>query len=293
MTVRTNVPAPSLGVSRYGLMHSVGGESGVRDFMRTHPAEGGADRWENGFLFLYDTCSGSGDAQDPCGPTFNTPVAVEGIADETPYLIWESESCSTFGNDAINLDGRVSRLLERSTSKQIEQEMYLGTRATATGWNNRFLTDTNAVILGGGTATPFLHSLTLLQGGIGRALDGARAMIHCTLETASKWFTYGGIYVKGNLLVDAFDNIIVPGIGYDGSAPSGQTAASANESWAMATDLIGVRLSGIKTTETLNARIDKDNNVDVVVARRTAHATYQCDQQAVLIDLCTVNCTAA
>lgn len=290
MTVRTNVPAPSLGASRYGLVHSVGGESGVTDFMRRFPSEEGSDRWENGFQFLYDSAEGTGAAQDPCSPTLTPAAALSDVADETPYLIWESLKCSTFGNDSVGLQVRASNLLERSTSKQVEQELYLGTRATAAGWNNRFLTDANAVVLNSGSTTSLLVALALLQGGIGRATEGARAMIHCTLETASKWFSYGAIYTKGNILVDAFDNIIVPGIGYDGSAPSGESAPGADEAWAFATDLVGVRLSPIKTTDVMNVRVDATNNVDVVIAQRTAHATYQCDQQAVLVDLCAVNC---
>lgn len=280
----SNVPAPIPRVSRFGLIHSVGGEAGVSQFMKENPSEKGSTRWEDGFDYTPESCMGTGAALDPCAPAGFVPAALDGPRDEFfPYLIHEELKCSTIGNDAVGLVDRTKRLLLRSTSRQVERELMFGLQAQAAGWDNPYLTDSNLTMVSD-DPVPFLDALAYLQQALVTCMDGGRGMIHTTHRLASKWFSFGAVYVENGMMLDGFGNIIVAGAGYF-------TEFGATE-LAIATGEVSVRLSEVQVVNEENTRIDATNNVDSVVATRVAAATWDCCQLGVTADICTANCTA-
>jgi len=171
-----------------------------------------------------------------------------------PYIIETMDTCSAFGWEERDFKGRALRWLDNATPQAIESEFWNGTLAQAKGYPNNFLTNSTSAAGGTdpnfynatpggnqsgtvGTPTTTVRALQILQDYIANAGFGGQGMIHVQPQTAPNLL---GARRVGKLLLDVFDNIIVPGSGYNGTGPIGYTT-SGGDVWIYATDLVMVR----------------------------------------------------
>ena len=109
-------------------------------------------------------------------------------------------------------------------------------------------------------------------------------MVHAPVRVVYAWAKAGLLRREAGLLLDALDNIIVPGAGYDGSGP---TEPESGALWVFATGLVDLRLSDVTTHEWT----DPTNNVKRVVATRLAAGTWDpCCVVGVKIDQSLCEC---
>lgn len=272
MSTHDRVPSPSIAPPRWpGLVASVGGEAAIRQFMSANPSDGGGNRWERGFSFLPNDCDSNrclplttcdgGFANGECDDAADLPDVV----DTVPLYYSEFSQCSTFTNDPDDLTRRATAKLERSTSFNLEYEFWTGTAHTMWGLDGQSLAGDSAT-LWGGSDVPLVCALAELQAQWAECSMGRRAMIHATPRTASLWYANNAIRRENGLLLDAFDNIVVAGTGYDGSDPRGTVDESATTAFAYISPVVSIRLSGIEVVQGL--RTDIGNNVDRATAYR-------------------------
>lgn len=151
------------------------------------------------------------------------------IVNYQPFLVVVEDSCSTWGFEERDFKGRALRLLENATPKALEAEFWSGTLATAKSYPNNFLTNSSApnfVDLTPGSVPSIARGQQILQDYLASTGFGGQGMIHCQPQTAPSLLNARRV---GNLLLDVFDNIIVPGVGYPGTTttigtPSNTTA---------------------------------------------------------------------
>ena len=89
-----------------------------------------------------------------------------------------------------------------------------------------------------GTPVSITKGLSLLQKAIADTGFGGQSMIHLQPEAAPNLLNTRR---QGKFMLDQFDNIIVPGVGYPGTAPDG-TAPATGTSWMYATDIVATRI---------------------------------------------------
>jgi hypothetical protein len=155
-----------------------------------------------------------------------------------PYLIVAEDWCSAFGFEERDFKGRASRLLENAKHQAIEREFWTGALAQAKGYPNRYLADANAQDLTPGAGPPSVaRGMQILQDALQQNGFGGQGMIHVQAQTAPNLL---GARRVGKLLLDIFDNIVVPGVGYPGTGPAGAIPA-VGTAWMFATDLVMAR----------------------------------------------------
>ena len=166
--------------------------------------------------------------------SYGNPTIVQNI----PFLVVTEDSCSAFGWSERDFKGRALRWLENATPQALEREFWRGDLAQLKGYPNNWLTNVNSVVdLTPGTVPSVTRGTQILQDALQQAGFGGQGMIHTQAQTAPNLL---GARRVGKLLLDVFDNIVVPGVGYDGSAPGGAQPA-AGTAWMYATDLVAVR----------------------------------------------------
>lgn len=172
-----------------------------------------------------------------------------------PWLMIAEDSCSTFGFEERDFKGRALRLLENGQYEALEREFWTGAQATASGWPNRFLTDSNLVDLTAGTAVSIARGQEMLQDYIASTGFGGQGMIHCQPQTAPNLLNARRV---GGLLLDIFDNIIVPGVGYPGTA-SGIAGSATGTAVMIASDLVMTRVEseGTVIPDTFAEAVDR------------------------------------
>jgi hypothetical protein len=187
-----------------------------------------------------DTGTPAPGAVPPVSNTTGGPGAYTNLAINTivPYLIVAEDSCSSFGFEERDFKGRALRLLKNAAPQAIEAEFWSGTLAQAKGYPNRYLTDSNLVDLTPGGGPPSVaRGQQILQDYIASQGFGGQGMIHCQPQTAPSLLNARRL---GPLLLDIFDNIIVPGVGYPGTA-AGIGTPAAGTAVMIASDLVMVR----------------------------------------------------
>jgi hypothetical protein len=126
------------------------------------------------------------------------------------------------------------------------------------------------------TAVSVVRGLGILQTIIARSGAGAQGMIHLTPEAAPNLLNSRRV---GKYLLDQFDNVIVPGVGYPGTGPS-VDAPPSTASWMYATDMVSTRIQ--KDTkvfpdsfaEALDRSQDGNPNTITFRAQRLAGASW-------------------
>lgn len=162
-----------------------------------------------------------------------------------PYVIVNEDWCSTWGWSERDYKGRALRLLENAKYAAVEKEFWGGAFAQSKSYPNPYLAQsstTNAmgqtVDLTPGTVPSVARGQQILQDALQQCGLGGQGMIHVQAQTAPDMLS---VRRNGNLLLDIFDNIVVPGVGYPGTAAAGGGAA-AGTAVMFATDLVAVRV---------------------------------------------------
>lgn len=155
-----------------------------------------------------------------------------------PPIFMVQDECSTFGFESRDFKGRALRLLENAVPQALEREFWTGQLAQAKGLPNNWLTNPATVTdLTPATVPSVARGMQILQDALQQTGFGGQGMIHVQAQTAPNLL---GSRRVGNLLLDIFDNIIVPGVGYPGTAPGGSIPA-AGTAYMYATDLVMTR----------------------------------------------------
>jgi hypothetical protein len=160
-----------------------------------------------------------------------------------PFLIVAEDYCSTFGFEARDFKGRALRLLDNGQHYALENEFWTGTLAQAKGYPNNYLANgsaANFVDLTAGTPVSVARGQQLLQDYLASTGFGGQGMIHCQPQTAPNLLNARRV---GKLLLDVFDNIIVPGSGYTGAATA-VTGSATGTAAMFATDLVSTLVEG-------------------------------------------------
>lgn len=265
-------PAP-LAAPRLSLLAAVApirevvvGAGGVPTDAGTARAIDGSPWREAAITWTPEPCGTEGDTYDiGCGPLdlLNLDISGDKSTVRTPehfyaFGVREPESCSNFGFAGVDTNVRADRAITLDEAKQVERELWTGRRAklnAAAGATeylfNRWLArDTAEPLTGnppavtqlkGGVAQNPTRALAELEQAVASNRSGGRGIIHATPRTVTYWTENGHLYRAGNVLLTvARDTVVIPGEGYDGSAPNGAVDATGDTAWAYATGWIEV-----------------------------------------------------
>lgn len=164
-----------------------------------------------------------------------------------PYLVMVEDWCSTWGWSERDFKGRALRLLENAKYAAVEKEFWGGAFAQAQGYPNPYLASsdtTNAmgqtVVITPGSIPSVARGQQILQDALQQCGFGGQGMIHVQAQTAPNLLNARRV---GNLLLDVFDNIVVPGVGYPGTGPVGDANFSpgAGNAWMFASPMVEFR----------------------------------------------------
>jgi hypothetical protein len=169
------------------------------------------------------------------GPYGNLPIVTC-----IPWLMIAEDSCSTWGFEERDFKGRAARLLKNASPQAIEREFWTGALATAMSWPNNYLTNSASYtdLTPGGGPPSVARGQQILQDYLASTGFGGQGMIHCQPQTAPSLLNARRV---GPLLLDIFDNIIVPGTGYNGVA-AGVGTSAAGTAVMFCTDLVMTRV---------------------------------------------------
>jgi hypothetical protein len=203
------------------------------------------EAWTRGIKYLPENLSAAvnrapndrSTVMDPDDPPNEDIVEVDPIAIVTHF------TCSSFGYQAIDYVGRAQRQNDLAVPAALELEFWDGAIAQASGAPNNYLTKSGeATILNTvlGTPVSIQAGLALLQDYL-RAGLGGQGMIHVVPGAAPSLLNVRRV---GKFMLDEFDNIVVPGVGYSGNGPISALKASpdAGTSWMFASDLVMTRV---------------------------------------------------
>jgi hypothetical protein len=261
----------------------------------TSPDTGEAVRWEGGGVeFEALPCNTETVPYVPGCTALDLDNALErpSIGKADTISLWKGVRCSSRPRELERGEARARQLLLVDQHRQLEHEFWTGDvhLAATPDLEGRWLAQ-DGVVEELSQDAPLLFGLAALQealgSGSGAGIGCGRGMIHCTLTTASLWFSASALRREGGLLLDVFDNIIVPGVGYDGSAPDGTVDASGETAWAYATGIVDTRLAEILTR---SAHDPADNDVDAIASREAIAYWDGCCHYGVNVNLCNTAC---
>jgi hypothetical protein len=244
-------------------------------------------RWEAGYQYLPEqTCLATG-VSDPCNAALSSIPANPDVVKVEPMLVWAGDKCSPFGWEAHDFVGRATRALLATESKLIAAELWKGTQAKTSGWDNHYLAaDAYADTLSTSPVSP-TTALDCLEQGLADCGNGMRGVIHCTRQLGSFWSSLGQTFRSVNgQIVTYMGTVIIPDAGYDGSGPQGQPRVDGSQ-WAYATLMPTVRRSPVEVIPGSFAEaLTKTTNLLEWRATRLATVSYpSCCQLAVEINL--------
>jgi hypothetical protein len=248
------------------------------------------ERWAAGVTWEPEGCGVSGVYDASTCPPDDTPIEIPDGRDTitaNPYVVWAGDKCSPW-ELARDWKGKAQRQLLATESYQIAFELWTGTQAQASNWDNRYLASPLSDVLTDGPESP-THALACLELGIAKAGKGRRGMIHATADVVTEWWARGALRREAGLILTVLDTIIVPDAGYDGSGPNGEPAADGSV-WAYGTEIVQVRHSAVRyvpSDEAISARnFDRSVNTVLFRAERDALATWDaCIHVAVEVDI--------
>src|SRR3990167_8401150 len=259
--------------------------------------DGNAPRWEGGGVGFTGLACG----EEPvpfisyCDTEALTDLGAEGETQFDPFNLWAGVRCSTMSSSIAAGEVRARAALEVDRHRQIEHEFWTGDVAAAESLPNLWLAQDGVAVelSGAGESSPLRYALAALQEALGSGSAGGpgcgRGMIHTTIQTAALWMAEQMVRREGALLLDAFDNVIVPGVGYDGSAPDGTIDGTGETAWAYATGIVDTRLGAVSM---LSAVRVEDNDVRVI-AQQPAIAYWDgCCHYGINVNLCLTGCGA-
>lgn len=278
---RAVVEAPYALPPRVGLLPTMAAVQGEDTY------RGATDRWGAGFAFAPEGC-GSVGVQNPCGGGSKDIDDNPAIVEAEPIALWAGDKCSPM--QARDYAARARRQLAAAESYQLANELWNGTLAkseTLPGggdWPNQYLTSESSDVLTSGPTSP-TDALAMLEYALGDCAHGARGVIHATRHAATYWQALNLLRREGNLLLTAFDTIVIADAGYGGAGPYG--TAEDGSQWAYATGMLQVRLGPIDVIGSdVSQQVDRSVNTVEVIAERLGSVAWDgCCHLAVELDL--------
>lgn len=252
---------------------------------RSIPPEG--DRWISG-VGIWPYPRDLPDVFDPCQPSSSaghtkdagTPTQEERFG---AYNVLEGITCTTrsFGSNQVGeWQRRAQVALNAYQHWAIEREFWTGalkpdnphlaqTQNTIPGGNPALPTTS----LNGGNATSIKNAIALLEQQI--ADKGGNGVIHLRPAVFSQFAEQeGAVSITNGVARTKLGTILVPGVGYVGSAPDGTLPATTVE-WAYATGPVEIRKSEVKVLpETVSQATDRRQNTTTFRAELYALVTW-------------------
>jgi hypothetical protein len=240
------------------------------------------EKWVRGFAYLPENGSAAinrapGDVttvDDPTEPPNLAKVEVQ------PWDVGVKMSASSLnGEEQIDYLGRVQRQSDAAAPYGIEYEFWTGELAQANSWPNNYLASSNSedITPTPGTPVTMAEGLGLIQSYLSNTGFGGQGMIHLVPEAAPNLLNSRRV---GKFLLDQFDNIIVPGVGYQGTGPTGD-APPTGQTWIYGTDLVAVRLqkNPVVFPKLLSQALDRSEggNPNLITFRATRFAAAYWD----------------
>ena len=237
--------------------------------------------------------------------------------DYIPFNIEVEDYASTLGSLNEDRFERVLKILEATTGKAVERELWSGDSAkVGTGTSgspsanaNNYLTksgaSTNVTVTSAGDNIRI--ALANLEASLAGCPYGNRGVIHMTRKTAThltcmgviERVDYSGrldpqdVNTKGQALVTALGTPIIVGAGYSGDGPVGATGATATATteWMFATGYVDVHLGAKKVLneDLQRATAASTNDIHLRAARAAAVHFEPCCHYAVRVDLSLIN----
>ena len=230
------------------------------------------EMWTRGFGWTPDFTYASAvqAADDLSSDDYSVPGDLPAIQYFQPYLVKTVIAASAFGWSEVDYQGRAQRALDLLTPSLLEAEFWDGTLAQAKSYPNNFLTnagDANFVDLTPSVGTPvsIARGLAILQQALGDSeappsdqesniKPSGQGMIHMPLEVSLSLLNVRRV---GKLMLDVYDNIIVPGTGYSGDSPL-EVELPEGSVYMYATDMVMTRIGKPRTfPETLADALDR------------------------------------
>lgn len=211
------------------------------------------DRWVGGYYwepeqaYVYKQAyMASGDYMANCTEFLQVPPYPDSYCDPVevkPFLIFATESASTFDRKNRDFYGRATRKLLASEPWMIEYNFMTG----AVSGSPYVLDPANSIqTVTSGPLAPW-HALANLEQAVKESeyMTGERVMIHVRPHVLIELAASTLIRKEGNLWLTPMDSIIVPGWGYPGTGPDGEPVTVGSE-WIYATGHVEIRRDKIK-----------------------------------------------
>lgn len=283
------VPAPAIQASTVGLLNTV---------RAINLADG---HWEQGYSFQPNGCLPTVAVGAQCSDEDMSPLDISDLppfVNTVPFLLATVAHCTSLvGTSRDDLSAAVARVLDLTTGKKVESELWTGAISQANSYGNAYLAGGSANfedLTPGDDVSPGFYALGALQAYLADCTEAGRGMIHANRQTVNMWMHMQVIRRDGPFLLDAFDNWIVAGAGYDGSDPNGDIDGSGDTAYAYATGLVDVRLGPIKPIPGLNAiaeALDMEVNDFQFQTNRFASAAWDlCCHAGVRVGICATCC---
>lgn len=210
------------------------------------------EKWVRGFAYFPKNHSAAinrapGDVttvDDPTLPVNLPKVEVQPWDVGTKF----SQSALTFQASEYIENAKLQN--DNAVYSALEYEFWTGTLAQANSWPNNYLMKIStwgttgnltpgASSASNGTAVSIVQGLGILESYAARAGFGGQAMIHLTPEAAPNLLNSRRV---GKFLLDQFDNVIVPGVGYPPDIGPGGSTPAAGTAWMVVTDMVSTRI---------------------------------------------------
>lgn len=260
------------------------------------------EHWLNGIEYRRDRC-GTGDAGFVgCDPGENWDTVTKNIdADSAlvtadPFLVWEGDSCSSFGFPINDYVGRAQRALAATEAYQVEKEYWSGLVAQAgiaaglpytdDGWLTTNEPPGQATDVTSASAVSPVRALGLLHEALGDCNGGGRGMIHMAAEVLPHFWQFDLFRRDAARFFDMRDHIIVPGYGYNDTGID-DVEPGEDEAWIFATGMVRFwRTPSIVLPGSFKEAFDRENNLVTYRAERYYLVDDdRCCRFAALVDL--------
>lgn len=266
---------------------AVAGATGYRVYGRTSGGPWGLLATVDEFTLTWtDTGAGTPGAAAPTSSTSGTlAITRPSTVEWRSYLVRVFEKCSLMSGLARDYADIARAIVEAGTPKAVEREFWDGRFTRADGGSNLYLTKSGSTVVNPtpGTAVSFARGLRLLEQALADHGHGAPGFIHCRPETIDD--TSELLRRQGNVLLTLRDTVVVPGTGYSGLGPQGDSneKPAVGKTWMYATGPVRYRATAVEPVPDWDvgpggripaAAVDRATNTVQVWGRRTALAEW-------------------
>lgn len=281
-----------------GLLDVARTNLGVSPQITDAPTNADVAKWTSALEVRFDPWHASW-LEDPCDPDLQAPTSFPETLTVEAWSIRTAIEC-VYGAGSSVLE-RTKEATKRLAAEQwrwlTERELWTGTIAQASLWDNPYLADVPVPNqINGGVALPVSQAYAELVQAASDASNGTRLLIHVARRTLIQ-LARAGIATRApqqSIIEDPAGNYIVAGAGYTGGSPSGVIDATGGTSWMVATAMVDVRSTEPKVTPEDRsvglARVPDENTVDAWGARKVLALFDPAVHVGVNADLCETCC---